>query len=211
MRVCGYQGCPVDITHLSVLAKSCLDCAQTIRRDRKNARQRGLRAAHRASMTGSRPVRICQYPGCTNDISQRTAKAVWCVGCRRTMDKSRAARRYGLEGRAAVDPFERRVVHVAGGAGDQHKPIKCLQCCDMPWARRKDRSNSRSGDSAQKGPSVVDERGLCRGCGLPWAPEPRPELCGTIRSSAALAAEHGSLYGGQNLSMGNGQRKGVKR
>ncbi len=201
-RTCTYRGCGKSMDHLSALAKNCEDCAQALRKDRK----RSLRAAHTASKLSVSEPRSCQYPGCTTDISDKPHNTVWCSPCRLKMEKSREARRYGKEGRKAIDPFQRKVVHVCSSTHDRVPVvIKCKECCDMPWARAPDRYNTMSG--SHDGKRSVVANGLCKGCGLPWEPEPAIERGPGIRSSAGMAQDHGRMYGADHIgSRATGRR-----
>lgn len=71
-------------------------------------------------------------------------------------------------------------------------PFKCALCCDLPWARAVDRLDERW---EPIGVSGADGVVRCRDCGGLYVPEPAPDRCSVIRSSAGMAAAHGSMHG----------------
>jgi hypothetical protein len=78
------------------------------------------------------------------------------------------------------------------GEAPNRRQKPCTVCCGMPWARTGDRfPEARPGH--EKPVSYDGQR--CRGCGDLYAPEPKPEMCSVIGSSAGLAARHGEEQG----------------
>ena len=152
-------------------------------------------------------ARTCAFPGCTVDISDKPSNTVWCSPCRLKMEKSRQARRYGKEGRKAVDPFlrERAVSNVVTGGPERAPVKKCGHCCDMPWARCPERYNTKSGPSCSREPVVVG--GKCRGCGLTYESEPPPAPTEVLSSNARMAENFGKMFGGEAVARDGNRRR----
>jgi hypothetical protein len=152
-------------------------------------------------------MNMCRYPGCSNPAANERAHCNWCDMHRVAIRNSRPMRRIaraaikslGLPDAARVkspNPYDHRLPPRKRSEGPMRPAEKkCNQCYDMPWARTNERRNTMSGDSAAEGSPVVGPNGLCLGCGLPYEPEPRPELCGTVRSSAGICVDHGLVEG----------------
>lgn len=83
----------------------------------------------------------------------------------------------------------------------------CLVCAGMPWARVPTRITE--GRAGFLGDPVTGDNGLCRGCGEAYAPEPPPEPCAVISSSAGLAARHGEEQG-HDIRHGENYKNAVK-
>lgn len=216
MRAC--QRCGASLEGRWITTKWCGDCSDIVRGQRKRARKADIAAAYARTVPASSVVRVprtCQFPGCTTDLSHKPANTIWCPSCRLKMDQSRSARRHGKAARQAIDPFLRRVSHVVSNDGPPRTPnvLACRECCDMPWARAEDRSNTRSGDSCGRNPVGVN--GRCKGCGKPWGPEPPVNLGSAMRSNMGPTVVSGRLYGGEATrnayAQPTGHRKGAKR
>jgi hypothetical protein len=234
-KMCGKEGCNTSLEGRGNSAKWCEPCAKELHRLRKEKRNARVRAAYAASTPPEPVERPCQFPGCTTLITVGHWNKRWCLECRQRMLSDRAMRRVGQAARVtsmrdkqqrkALWANQRRVPQPNSGdmAHPREKVQTCLECFNQSWARVTDRANERSGNSAAGGPPVAWPAGLgvpgcavpvCRGCGLAWAEEPRPELCGTIRSSSAMAEDHGSMFGGEptrnSYAQPTGKRKGAK-
>lgn len=66
------------------------------------------------------------------------------------------------------------------GAPPRRPCILCKVCRGMASARTPDRRD-------EHGRPILGPDGLCRGCGLPYAPDPEPRRDSGLRSSAAMA------------------------
>ncbi len=155
-------------------------------------------------------MRTCNFPGCTTSIENSKAGTRWCPACRVKMHNNKAARREGAKVRQALFPHAHRVAHPKmheRRTEPREAQVKCKRCYGMPWARVNDRLNECSGGMGVPSVPVVGVDGRCLGCGLPYEPEPKPELCGSVRSSAGLCSEHGSLYGNESVYRGTGSAK----
>jgi hypothetical protein len=74
----------------------------------------------------------------------------------------------------------------------EHRKTKwCSHCCGIPDARV---SNRPVNDNVGS-PMVANWKGICNGCGLPWAPAPPIPRGPSIRSSAGTAAKDSMFYG----------------
>lgn len=156
--------------------------------------------------------RVCRAPGCGASIEGKPLNTVWCSKCRRKQDSSRAKRR-------AMDhlrvPWERertgrRCADRCAEPAREAEP-KCHLCGGMPWAREPGRFHEGHGASSG-GKIEIAPNWECIGCGEKYAPEPPMQLIGTVRSSAAMAADHGKLFGweGMGRTEATGKRKGAK-
>jgi hypothetical protein len=161
-------------------------------------------------------MRACHFPGCGASLEGKKSNTRWCDECRRKMRSNRASRNIAKKTRSALFPFQNCVPGRKAVERNEHREpeIVCKHCFGMPWARRSDRFNERSGQCLLEGHGdPVAVNGICRGCGEHWAPEPKLELCGTVRSSAAMAVEHGRLFGSEPTPReghNTGRRKGAK-
>lgn len=152
--------------------------------------------------------RVCAC-GCGASLDGMHRSAKWFPACRDRIVRERkkeSHRKRSLESRRAnrSRSLERlqlqrgSLTHGAWRVIERHEPVKnrrqyvCLVCFGMPWARRPDRlSEGRPGFEKP----VVDDTGLCRGCGEAWEPEPAPEPMSLLSSSAGTAVRHGQLHG----------------
>lgn len=105
---------------------------------------------------------------------------------RRSQERKRSEMRRAkaLDGSSRTNYVGKDILH----EGPRQPNVVCKVCFGLPWARRPERRGDGRGDSAlAERPPVVGEDGLCRGCGLPYAPEPEPRRDSGVRSSAAMA------------------------
>lgn len=154
---------------------------------------------------------------CGASIDHMRSDAKYFPACReridtekkREYDKRRQGRRRKTPPIPSVNP---RLVFVwrshAADAPNRRQKL-CKVCYGMPWARLQNRrEDARDGFF---GPSVVPEGSAhCRGCGEPYSPEPAPEPCSVLGSSAGTAARAGELHG-HTIERGMNFKKSAKR
>ncbi len=152
--------------------------------------------------------RICATEGCDVCIDNLCKASKYCRPCsskrdlerriasiklRRSTPEGRAAENAKRKARvAAVRPWD-RAVYSYNDPVKNHRQKFCTVCYGMPWARVQDRFRD---EREFAGSEIVNDNGLCKGCGEPWGPEPfeRPSL---LTSSAGTAVREGKLYGMQ--------------
>lgn len=93
---------------------------------------------------------------------------------------------------------ETAIVRSAPGDTPSRKQSPCKVCAGMPWAREPDRSTLDDGSDC-----VVNDNGLCRGCGEPYAPEHVTRTVSLLSSSAGTAVRASDMHG-QAISSGRG-------
>lgn len=157
--------------------------------------------------TEQRPGRLCAC-GCLAPIDHLKLSAKRLPGCqweyervkRAAYERERAARgrRRGTGSKNVVKNLD----------VENRRQRPCLVCAGMPWARSPERMTEGRDGYAHR---VVNDNGLCRGCGEPYAPEPPPKLGSAIRSSGGTVAAHGTLYAFDIARPGSGVKGGVLR
>lgn len=141
-------------------------------------------------------VCIC---GCGQSIEHLRYDAKYHPVCRSRIETERK-RAYDRKRAVRTRPIPslgRRQVTVRNAVDPQGlkdaEPVKCHVCYDMPWARTSVRI--ADGRDGFEGARVANDRGICRGCGEAWEPEPPIERGEVLRSSAGMVFKHGELHG----------------
>lgn len=157
--------------------------------------------------------RYCQC-GCGQSIDHMRIDAMYLPTCKRLValerqreyDRNRSkekreraklqpSRLKQIALRKSVTPLSHNVYSDRQGLPPPPRQKICDVCCGMPWARLPTRFQDCT---AVEKPAVAGDNGLCRGCGEAYAPEPAPDPCETLRSSAGMAAREGDVHGYQS-------------
>jgi hypothetical protein len=130
------------------------------------------------------PDRICTC-GCGRGIGYVRAQPAYHPACAKRLGITQHAPKREKAYEQKSQPYS----HITGGrfTDPNRRQKPCKVCFGMPWARLQ----TRLGDHE----AVADRSGRCRGCRELYAPEPRPEPCSVIGSSAAMAVREGQLHG----------------
>lgn len=165
--------------------------------------------------TGPKPAKAgspCETPGCVRKITVGGTLAIRCKECRDALRKTdpQALRR---EERSNCKNWPSYMLAAEShrktvGQSLRMKPkkdsdtpyvptrYKCQICCDQTYVREEgrviDARGGRMVPAAFRDPSGTWR---CVGCKEAYAPEPKPELQETLRSSASYVSEHGELHG----------------
>ena len=162
-------------------------------------------------------VRTCQFPGCTTEIeAHKPSNTLWCPQCKKDMNHSRKRRWEARQKRGAeVKSVAAYAVIVPRRSPDEQpreKEGKCNWCGSMPWACEPGRYSGDSGEQVHRGEEIAPNW-QCLRCGLRYEPEERVKICGSVRSSAGMAVDHGRLYGSEpywSRTEPTGRRKGAR-
>lgn len=143
--------------------------------------------------------RLCAC-GCLKSIDHLRANAKRMPGCQWLRERQRESERAKTRTRVR-DRSKKNIVAKPFKADlPRSSQRPCLVCAGMPWARTPERTtDDREGYQAR----VVNDNGLCRGCGEPYAPEPRPEGPSLLCSSAGTAVRASDMNG-QEVAPGRG-------
>jgi hypothetical protein len=162
--------------------------------------------------------RMC--PDCNQPLASEHPNAVRHAECQRLhknqISKARRASKFCVDHDNRPRPehksLRKRQVDVRRVSAADTEPrspnvIECQVCCDMPWARGTDRRDS---NWVTNGVMATDGIVRCRGCHRPHEAEPRPEQMSVLGSSAAMAANHGHLFGEAKTYQNRPSRARVK-
>ncbi len=159
---------------------------------------------------------------CGESIDHMRSDAKYSPECRarvdlekkREYDKQRQGRRkktspHEASQRQSVNQRQVFVWRSHAADAPNRRQVLCKVCYGMPWARLQNRrEDARDGFF---GPSVVPAGSVhCRGCNEPYSPEPAPEPCSVLGSSAGTAARAGELHG-HTIERGMNFKKSAKR
>lgn len=146
-------------------------------------------------------MRTCGFPGCTKSLEGRPKCTVWCVDHAIAITRSRRSRKEAYKHRKSVARYANVIKRTKELAVEPPRTaiIVCKHCYGIPWARCVARHNESHGSGTMVPVAYPPGLGVpghhepvCRGCGLPYAPEPALRRQSPLSSSAGLALAFGS-------------------